>query len=122
MVVRFNAAAQRSDRIHGEARRMKGRGNPITGENICASLSVTDSGVDCGTVRNGDVSWVSDHGFIIRGADHDGITTHEGDSGSPLWRLSGTSYAVATGIHDTSFGGFAKMTDAVLAAGVGIYA
>jgi hypothetical protein len=74
MVVRFNAAAQRSDRIHGEARRMKGRGNPITGENICASLSVTDSGVDCGTVRNGNVSWASDHGFIIRGADHDGIT------------------------------------------------
>jgi hypothetical protein len=116
IVVAMNAT-QASRQIYDTSRAVAGSGNPITGESICISPGktdeVTNGGVQCnGWVRTANLSWVSDEGFIIRGADWDGFSTRDGDSGSPIYRYLGAG-ATAIGIHNLADGGFARLQDAL---------
>ena len=96
----------------------------MTGEPVCMSPGKTDNdfntGIDCGTVRVGSISWLGLYDYIIRGADADNISTREGDSGSLMFTNNGCC-PWALGIHNTAEGYFAKMGDALAATGATIH-
>jgi hypothetical protein len=100
--------------------------NPVQGSTICMSPGMTDNdlntGEDCGTVYLATRNWTGDYcNCLTWGADANGISTRVGDSGSPLYGPFEGGYRRALGVHNTAFGGFAKMKDAIEAAGVTMY-
>lgn len=125
MVVHLPSAAQASRRIYDTTRIVVLSGNPVTGEAICVSPGKTDelnnSGIDCGTVRNANISWVNDIGLIMRGADADGLAVTYGDSGSPIYRNYGTTGATAVGVLNKIGGEFARLQDVLDLTGFSIH-
>lgn len=100
---------QDSNRIYLDTQLVTTSRNPIQGEAICASLGF-DGSFDCGTVVDAVDSWIGEaSGCVIKRADHDGITTIPGDSGSPIVNNVSVGNFAAIGIHNNSAGNFARM-------------
>lgn len=70
---------------------VEGQGNPQTGEPVCAMLG--RSGYEnCGWVFSAHASWTGDAcGCVMRGAKVEGFYPVQGDSGSPVYRLTSTA-------------------------------
>lgn len=103
---------QASDDVYAGPINITGSRYPSQGEAVCASLGRTQW-VDCGTIRDTYKSWTSQTcGCPVYGADHDGIATQVGDSGSPIYAGVAGGNGVALGIHDTAAGEFARVQDA----------
>jgi len=113
------ADSQASMTIYGEgARLVTGSEMPTVGQNVCASLGNSNI-VDCGTINDDFLFWGPSGnacGCVIGGADHNGISTAGGDSGSPIYRrftVSGQPRARAIGVHNRTEGYFAIVDDAL---------
>lgn len=105
--------SQDSNQIYGETRPVTSSRNPMQNETVCASRGVSN-GIDCGTVSDTSTSWIGEAcGCTINGADHNGISTTDGDSGSPIYVRASATSAVAVGVHNTASGGFARLQSAL---------
>ena len=90
---------------------------PIQGESVCVSLGITGWNSCTGTVSTTWISWTSSTCNCTQyGADINGVSISNGDSGSPIW--SGSS---ALGIISTTSGRFARMYDLDYGLGFQIY-
>jgi hypothetical protein len=117
---------QVSRQIYDTSRAVAGSGNPVGGETVWISRGYYDykngGGFTSGTVAHATWSYLdTDNDYIIHGADADGWTTIDGDSGSPIFRAPGSGGAIAVGIHDTVQGYFARMQDALNAENMSVY-
>jgi hypothetical protein len=81
-----------------------------------------NTGNDCGWVQIATIQWLGNCAStcILNGANHDGISTDGGDSGSPIFRVISSTSLTAVGIHAAGGGWFAKMQQALTAAGASI--
>lgn len=119
---------QASAAVYDTSAKVTSSGNPITNEMICASPGKTDNlwntGNDCGWVQIGTIQYAGEclpSPCFLNGANHDGISTDSGDSGSPIFRVTSSTSLTAVGIHATAGGFFAKMASSLSAAGASIY-
>lgn len=95
---------------------------PYVNDYVCASLGRSDV-IDCGFVDDSYQVYTlggvppacpAASGCALIGADHRDITTQTGDSGSPIYYpVPSSSSALAVGIHSSSGGAFARMTDII---------
>lgn len=104
------ADAQASQYIYACCTDILGYAFPIQNETVCASLGKTNA-IRCGTVTSTWLSYLSDTpnpDIHVWGGDTS-ITTIDGDSGSPVYRLNDRNQATAIGVNTTEFGQFARL-------------
>lgn len=108
---------QASNRIYGwsSAQNITGHRYPTPGETICSSLGARND-TRCGYVASTSTSWTSTTcNCTVYGADHNNIPSGGGDSGSPLFRNGS-----AIGVHATTWGRFALVSDAMWLWGINV--
>jgi hypothetical protein len=104
------ADSQASQYIYGCCTDILGYGYPIQNETVCDSLGWTNA-IRCGTATSTWLSYLSDTpnpDIHVWGGDTS-ISTIDGDSGSPVYRLNDSNQATAIGVNTTEFGQFARL-------------
>lgn len=110
-IMRVSMADSRaSNQVFGETKVVFGWTWPLTGQAIKVSLGWGSNTIKTGTVTDAYSSWTSDVcGCTVWGADAS-WTTLPGDSGSPVYNVSG-NYLNAIGTNSNASGHFAEIGD-----------